>query len=437
MDTREELNKKFLELDALPENFSREDAQKRGYEFEALIQKLLSAVNILRRGSYHTSDGKSEQIDGSVNIEGIRAIIEVKWVNSGLAASALYSFIGKVEGKFIGTIGIFISRVELTDNFLKSLRTGRRQSVIVIHGDDLKYIFEPTFPVTDYILAIIDHLSCDNDFHLSAENFLSRKERISNGKTKSNPLIKKALSNRDYSNVIYEWVENLNINELLDLVSKITETYLGITDSGDIERTEKINLMCLVEEAIKKLPEEEVASDWPFFEELSTNFVSSQLLDFVEIFSHRFKYLPKEKSTQFGKRLSAQWNKVEGNYDSENKLAYITEFVWESLRPQTKKSLIKIFISFIDSGRRPNFPQMQLAHRILSNIPKKITHPITKEILKENIRYWFEDDRKEKDWKEKMPKWYARKYSKWEQYLNSPLDDVITEIIEELITEDA
>lgn len=80
----------------MPAKLAREDAMKRGNQFEELILELFAAEKLLRKKSYHASDGKSEQIDGALKIGGIRALIEVKWVKSGLAASELYSFLGKV-----------------------------------------------------------------------------------------------------------------------------------------------------------------------------------------------------------------------------------------------------------------------------------------------------------------------------------------------------
>ncbi|SPD72150.1 conserved hypothetical protein [uncultured Desulfobacterium sp.] len=226
MDDREHLNQRFLELDSLPVRLSREDAQNRGHEFEELVQDLFSIEKMLRKGSYHTSDGRSEQIDGALNIDGIRALLEIKWVSSGLAASALYSFIGKVEGKFVGTVGIFLSKAELSDNFLNSLRSGRRQCVIVIHGEDVDYLFKPTFPVKDYITAILDHLSYDNQFHLSAKEFWRKNIRSLKKKTNIHPLINKALETKDYTNIIYEWVEDIGSKDATDLSEKCIETYL-------------------------------------------------------------------------------------------------------------------------------------------------------------------------------------------------------------------
>jgi hypothetical protein len=80
---------------------------------------------------------------------------------------------------------------------------------------------------------------------------------------------------------------------------------------------------------------------------------------------------------------------------------------------------------------------MQLANTILSGSRKSVTHPIVREMLKENISYWFDDDRKQKRWKEKVPEWYCQQYHKWQPYLRVPIEDVVDEVIEELTKENA
>ena len=80
---------------------------------------------------------------------------------------------------------------------------------------------------------------------------------------------------------------------------------------------------------------------------------------------------------------------------------------------------------------------MQLANTILSRSRKSVTHPIVREMLKENISYWFDDDRKQRRWKEKVPEWYCRQYQKWQPYLSVPIEDVVDEVIEELTKENA
>jgi len=52
----------------------------------------------VKKKSYHTSDNRSEQIDGALIVDGTRALLEVKWVSSGL------SMIGIMEPPMIGVM---------------------------------------------------------------------------------------------------------------------------------------------------------------------------------------------------------------------------------------------------------------------------------------------------------------------------------------------
>ena len=435
MSTRKSIYRAFQKLDSMPAKLAREDAQKRGNQFEELILELFVAEKLLRKKSYHTSDGKSEQIDGALRIGGIRAILEVKWVNSGIAASELYAFLGKVEGKFIGTVGVFISREELSPNFLKSLRSGRRQCVIIIHGEDVDHIFDPEFPIIDYLVSTIDYLSFDNQFHFSANDFLRKAKKKGKTKNSIHPLIKKALEKKDYTNIINEWVEGLSKEDATELAGKCLEVYLCKGESGEIGSFEKNNIICLLSEAIQKLPKKQTDADWFYFEELSVNFVATVFSDLIKIFAVRYKTLDDEEKNIFDKRLINQWTKHIGNYDSENTLATITAPIWSHLDITTQNNLLKIFLSFIVSGRRSHFPQMKLASKVLRKSAQARTGPIVKELLKENINYWFEDDKKAKNWKEKMPEWYSRQYRKWEPYLKESIEDAIKEVVDKLIEE--
>lgn len=437
MRTRESIFKAFQKLDSIPAKLAREDAKKRGNQFEELILELFAAEKLLRKKSYHTSDGKSEQIDGALKFGGNRALLEVKWVNSGLAASELYAFLGKVEGKFIGTVGIFVSREELSPNFLKSLRSGRRQSVIVIHGEDVDHIFKPEFPIKEYLVYTLDYLSFDNQFHLAANDFLRKIKRIKQKRRDIHPLIKKALQNKDYTNIIDEWVEGLNQEDATALIQKTLEVYLQKGDSGEIGNIEKNNIVCLLSETIQKLPNKRTDADWYYFEELSVNFIESIFTDLIGEFAIRYKVLEKREKNVFNKRLITQWTKNVGDYNSENTFANITDPIWSYLDSTTQNQLIKIFLSFIDSGRRTYFPQMELVLKVLRKCDQERTDPIVKELLKENISRWFDVDRKEEGWKEKMPEWYSRQYRKWEPYLEESIDEAVKEVIDQLIEENA
>jgi len=437
MNTRKSIYETFQKLDSMPAELAREDAIIRGNQFEKLILELFDTEKLLIKKSYHTTDGRSEQIDGAVKIGAIRALLEVKWVNSGLAASELYAFLGKVEGKFVGTVGIFISREELTPNFLKSLRSGRRQSVIVIHGEDVDHLFSLKFPIKEYLISTIDYLSFDNQFHLAANDFLRKSKRKKRKNRDIHPLIEKVLEDKDYTNITNEWVEKLSEEDAVKLTLKCLEVYLQKGESGEIGVNEKRNIVSLLSETIQKLPDKRTDADWFYYEELSINFVETVFSDLIEYFEERYENLDETEKVAFEKRLIKQWAKIIGDYDSENTLADITDPIWDYLNSSTQDSLIKIFLSFIDSGRRSHFPQMKLASKILKETKKRRTDPIVKELLTENISRWFDSDRKEKRWKEKMPEWYARQYCKWEPYLKGSIEEAVKEVVDELIKENA
>jgi len=432
MRNRKAIHLDFKELDKRPEDLGREDAIKRGKEFEELILELFEAEKLLQKKSYYTTDGRSEQIDGAINIGSIRALLEIKWVSSSLAASELYAFLGKVEGKFIGTIGVFISRNELSSNFLKSLRAGRRQSVIVIHGNDVDDLFDSKFPVRNYLRATINQLSFDNKFHYATADFLRQSQRRGVPTDKINANIRRALENRDYTNIINEWVEDIDTEEATKILKEGLELYLNREESGELGSIQKSNIICLLAEVVPKLPEKRIDADWLFYNELSINFVQSVFLDLIEYFAERYTFLTADEKNKVNKRLTNQWDKHIGVYDYENKLAEVTNSIWSYLDDPTQSYLLKQFLSFIESGRRKRFPQMQLALKVLSETDPEKTEPIVKELLKENIIHWYNDDIGEIEDKSKLARFYTKEYQKWEPYTKSNITSAIQDVIAEI-----
>ena len=180
---------------------------------------------MLLRGSYHTGDNKSEQIDGVVQFDGRYALLEAKWEKANLAASELFSFLGKVEGKFTGTIGVFVSRNELTSNFLTALRAGRRQCIIVIHGQDVDDLFDPAFDLASYLALHVLHVCMDNLCHLSTEKFKSKlkaaeakKKAAAAGGDAVETKIKECLKDDAAKNIVNEFAEAFTTPQRIDAV---------------------------------------------------------------------------------------------------------------------------------------------------------------------------------------------------------------------------
>ena len=118
------------------EKIKKYTARRRGLRFERLLYEIFEHDNILLEKSYKNKEG-SQQIDGAIEIKNRIFLVEAKWEKSKtLAASKLYSFLGKINSKIEGTLGVFISYNELGKNFIDSTRAGIKQNCIIIHGKD-------------------------------------------------------------------------------------------------------------------------------------------------------------------------------------------------------------------------------------------------------------------------------------------------------------
>ena len=199
-----DFNKISSEFEKLSKLTTKSDISKqdRGREFEKLFCYIFENHRILLRAPYYTDDNRSEQIDGAIKIGSRIILLEVKWVESGLAASDLYSFIGKIGNKLEGTLGLFISKEVLSDNFLNAIIKGRRRNIIVLHGEDVDYLFEKDFPIKDYIEFLIELYSYDNILHFPASKYL-----------KQNTIIKDENSTQE---------NNINKDKIKDLISLVS-----------------------------------------------------------------------------------------------------------------------------------------------------------------------------------------------------------------------
>ncbi|TDC74460.1 hypothetical protein E1285_43200 [Actinomadura sp. 7K507] len=108
--------------------------QTRGRVFEQWLHQLLSQEDLAPRTSFRP-DG--EEVDGSFMFRGWPYLLEAKWWKKGVPASTLYQFKGKVDGKLVGTIGIFISMSGYSDEAVDALRAGKNLNVILLDGSDI------------------------------------------------------------------------------------------------------------------------------------------------------------------------------------------------------------------------------------------------------------------------------------------------------------
>ncbi|WP_199818706.1 restriction endonuclease [Streptomyces leeuwenhoekii] len=117
--------------------------QTRGREFERWLNGLLSREDMQPRTSSFRPAG--EEIDGSFFYEGRFYLLEAKWWKERVPASAIYQFKGKVDGKLIGTIGVFISMSGYAADAVDALRVGKDLNVLLFDREDVSAAAEVGF----------------------------------------------------------------------------------------------------------------------------------------------------------------------------------------------------------------------------------------------------------------------------------------------------
>ncbi|OJY67836.1 MAG: hypothetical protein BGP09_23065 [Rhizobium sp. 60-20] len=136
MSSPEAVEEFYLRLLALPEKSRARGKRRRGYQFQNLIAAALALENLEPRTSYRTVKG-AEEIDGSFFLDGTIFLIEAKWHAEPLPASTLYMFKGKIDGKLVGTLGVFISMSGYSKAAADALTFGKNINLILFDRPDM------------------------------------------------------------------------------------------------------------------------------------------------------------------------------------------------------------------------------------------------------------------------------------------------------------
>ncbi|MCM4167395.1 hypothetical protein KCTC52924_01113 [Arenibacter antarcticus] len=398
------LQERFLELENLKTESDSAVARKRGLDFEKLVRDLFfhhGLLSIINKNGYHTSDNKSEQIDGVVNFDGKIFLLEAKWAKK-LAASSLYEFIGKIENKFHGTLGIYISYNKLNENFLNALRKGRKQNVIVIHGEDVKLLFNEAVNLKEFLKYTIEKLSFDNIPYISVKEFqdiskILQEKEININDDKINGFLKKCIVTKETvepSDIQIE-LEKLNKAEqakvfktlfkvapkLLKLAWPVPKSYFN---TARYFRTYEPDFSISI---LKDLPDK-------YFSQYIFLNPKIYLLKFLEIFINRFDKIDQSAREIFFNKIVDLYKVVD--FEGENNLTEIFEQFEELYPNEIKNELHKYYIDFYYSSNRDvRFPQKNFAKELFARkkIERKIIIEwITKKIESDLILYESKKD---------------------------------------------
>ncbi len=126
----------FRALTEVPDTASAVTKRKRGHDFELMLRSLLESEGLNPRIRFRPL---GEEIDGSFLLNGRAYLLEAKWHRDPIAASSIYQFKSKVDGKLVGTIGVFISISGYSKDAVDALVLGKSLNVVLFDRSDIEY----------------------------------------------------------------------------------------------------------------------------------------------------------------------------------------------------------------------------------------------------------------------------------------------------------
>jgi Restriction endonuclease len=116
---------------------SADERRTRGREFEQMLRGMLTEADLAPRIRFRPV---GEEIDGSFFHRGRVLLLEAKWTRDRLPASSIYQFRGKVEGKLVSTIGVFISMGGFSPDAVDALVADKVINTTLFDGDDIRAV---------------------------------------------------------------------------------------------------------------------------------------------------------------------------------------------------------------------------------------------------------------------------------------------------------
>jgi hypothetical protein len=139
---KQRINKLYYELNQISPDSTAMEKRKRGRDFEKLLGLILDSEKLEPSTNYRP---KGEEIDGSFILSEKVYLFEAKWHIDELPASSIYAFKGKVDGKLLGTIGLFISISGYSKDAVDALTLGKTLNVILFDKEDIEFCIQNSF----------------------------------------------------------------------------------------------------------------------------------------------------------------------------------------------------------------------------------------------------------------------------------------------------
>ncbi len=382
--------------------------QKRGTEFEKLINKIFEDIGILETARFRTPNSQQE-IDGAIKIFNRIFLLEVKWEREEtLAASKLYSFLGKINSKIDGTLGLFISYNELKSNFIDGFRNGLKQNCILIHGENnIMDIIEQKVDIQRYIEYCYIQASTKGKVFVDTAEYIlipQKDDRHPSAQEENNKkwaIIFNSLTGSDSLSTFTALLE-ANYSAELELSMKILNVYNTLT------------LDTLVKEKLGKLFEKLINDEKPA---LTKYLIQKLKSDYWQDFSDEFLTEVVKKgdlNIELADRKIIASNVVQvlnGDWNQENNASNVIDIFYHRLTDDEKIILANKYLDlYCDRNRMERFQQKIIAKRLFNDLKElygnyfdKIKDELIEKIkIEKATEYLVYNDEEERDVKKRF-----------------------------------
>lgn len=139
------LRKRWNDLQTPPADLTRSALARwkrnRGYALEEL---LIDLAHLEGRDTKHGYHLEGEQVDGFFVVDHRHFLLEARWHELPIVASKVFAFQGKLRGKLLGTLGLFVSIGQFAPKVRSALVAGKTVDVLLADREDIELALNPT-----------------------------------------------------------------------------------------------------------------------------------------------------------------------------------------------------------------------------------------------------------------------------------------------------
>jgi hypothetical protein len=152
-----------------------EDAQRRGYLLQDLLNRLFDSHEIPVVRAFIRNDG-AEQIDGAFKLEGWHYIVECRWRERLADIRQLDGLLGQINRSGKQTMGLFLSVNGWSEHVPDLLKQNPAKCIFLMDGYDLRCVLALEADLRKLLLAKLARLNLEAEPFLGVRPFLDELE---------------------------------------------------------------------------------------------------------------------------------------------------------------------------------------------------------------------------------------------------------------------